>query len=208
VEVSAVLRALGRLLGCAGLVLAGLVAFAAWVANRPPGLVVYHDPTALAVAPVWLDARKAEVWQDGRVFVDLYKFGVARVPLEILGQPGASEQEHAILGVRVTCNDPNAKVDFQSWAESLFARPTIKDEHGNVYRLIDFGFGTTVAGAVKSASVRANEPAVDVIVFEKPVAGAKELFIELPASRLGRAGTIRFKLTIAEPVNPRPLPAG
>lgn len=194
------------LLLCVG----GCVAFVVWVGNQPapnvagPGAGGPNAPPGGGTAtakpepaksePKWLDVSKKEFFEQDGIVVMIGSYEIRKVDIEHLGQQATSDKEHGVITVGFANRNPAKKVDYSSWNEAIIHRPLIKDEHGNVYKLVDFGFGTKVHGSVKSATIRSDAPVADVIVFERPVTAATKLFISLPANAFGGNGEIRFTL--------------
>ena len=90
------------------------------------------------------------------------------------------------------------KIEYQSWLGRDFAfgrdYATLKDNFGNGYKRIDFGFGTKIIGQTKSDSIYPGKTIRDVLVFEVPVETAEYLNIELPASNFGGQGMLRLRI--------------
>jgi hypothetical protein len=101
--------------------------------------------------------------------------------------------------VQVKNTSDTRKIDYESWGDtSRFTHrhlPRLKDNFGNRYGPMGIGFGIEVIGMVKSASIHPGEEITEVMVFEKPIAKAGHLGLELPPSAFdGKGEALRFRI--------------
>ena len=97
--------------------------------------------------------------------------------------------------------NPTKKVEYHSWAgkDISFDRDfaSLKDNFGNRYKRITFGFASKPVGAVeRSESIYPNKSVSDLLVFEVPLDTATHLDLELPAKNYGSEGMVRFRIPI------------
>ncbi len=97
-------------------------------------------------------------------------------------------------------------IDIKNYNANTFAvitgqtgKATLKDDVGNTYRELgaktDVGFDSRIDGQIRDGyelRLRANEPGKDVVVFEKPVPGAKKFTLALSGVPYGEKAVIRF----------------
>lgn len=136
----------------------------------------------------------------GDVSVAITGVGVGQVNLidEITSEAGTSENHHLGISIRIANNAANSKKEYRSWnGEDLsFTRDyaALRDNHGNVYKRVDFGYRARVAGALKTETLYPGEHVTDFLVFERPVDSFEYLEIELPATNFGGSGMLRFRV--------------
>jgi hypothetical protein len=79
-----------------------------------------------------------------------------------------------VVRLRIENLSETRKVEYSGWGDaSGFLDthvPTLKDNFGNTYPRISFGFATRVEGQVPSASIHPGKSVEDVVVLEAPVA--------------------------------------
>jgi hypothetical protein len=125
---------------------------------------------------------------------------IGKVPLRHFGDATVSEKDLLMIGVRLSVRDPARKYDYLSWAEDrgLFREDATKltDDVGNHYALTRFKFGLDVVGRTKAASVKADAPVEDLLVFETPVPAMKYLDLDLDARTVREAGNNVFRFRI------------
>jgi hypothetical protein len=133
--------------------------------------------------------------QLGDVEVQLISATIGPVPLKEFGRVGESEKDHFRLAFKITNHHRTRRLKYEGWSKDFDfdgVRATLQDEHGNAYRHVSFGLGTKVVGQVEDPVINPGESITDVLVFEKPLAIAKELTITLPLKAIqDQTGTIR-----------------
>lgn len=135
------------------------------------------------------------------VTVKLDSAAVAPIQIKDLrGEVGRSEGEHLAIALTITNTGTTKKLDYATWRGAMFetgrTAATLTDELGNSYRRIRFSETGQIVGASKNHdSVYPGQSIKDVLIFEAPVAAAKELRLELPGANVGGEDSIRLKLT-------------
>jgi hypothetical protein len=103
-----------------------------------------------------------------------------------------------MIHVRIENAKRGRKLNYHTWAGApiSFERDygTLRDDLGNSYKRIDFGFGTTPSGRIESESLYPGNPLSDVLVIETPIEGAKHLDLELPAKNVGGDGVFKIRI--------------
>lgn len=136
--------------------------------------------------------------RSGTIDVRIMSVKVGKVPLKQLGQTGSSQDVQLMISLVLKNTSPNKKLNYKSMSGAAFALSrdfaTLRDDTGNSYKRIDFGFGTEVAGAVSSESIYPGKEVTDVLVFEPPIDVAKHLDLEMPAKNFGGEGMVRFRI--------------
>lgn len=159
-------------------------------------LICAQPPAKKDAGPEWIGAAKGHYDHEG-LTIRLTKCGVGLVQLETAtGQAAESNDPYLLVLVELSTQNAGRKYDYRTWADRPLraSRVTLKDDLGNAYKATHFGVTTTVRGQVDgSASVYVGSPVKDWLVFERPVAKATELFLELPLDNVGGRGVARFK---------------
>jgi hypothetical protein len=147
-----------------------------------------------------LSRPRQEEWGDKTLIdgveVNLQGWNVGRVRLSQLGQLTDSPEELLSIRILIRNTDPNRRLVYAGWgAHNLDGGvwPLLRDEHGNIYRINHFAPFAEVVGQAKSGT--AIEPGgalTDVLVFDRPVATARELRLALPGQAVGRWLWFRF----------------
>lgn len=158
------------------------------------GVTKSQPPQAPSPETVVAFGRKATV--NGNVEISITEARVGRVDGANLGQPSESREEHLMFAVQLRNTNATRKYEYTSWNES---RPfgdnvSLQDDLGNQYRGIDFDLFTEVSGQVKHATLYSGSPVSDLLVFQRPVQGAKSLLLTLPLSRIGERGKLTFRI--------------
>ena len=98
------------------------------------------------------------------------------------------------IDVTVSTADGTKKVNYQTWR--AVAGVQAVDKFGNKYELSREKSGQTFTGAIRKAVVSKGEPATDRLIFEKPIAAAEWVDIDLPGEAVGVKGEVfRFRVT-------------
>jgi hypothetical protein len=137
--------------------------------------------------------------RQGDVQVKVKSVKVGQVPLKDLMDGGEGRSEDALLSIQLEVKNlsETKKVDYRTWGGgSVFfgTRIGLTDNFDNRYKLVNFGFGSEVVGAVESESVYPGKSITDVIVFEKPIEKVEFLNLELPAEQFGGSGMLRIRI--------------
>jgi hypothetical protein len=168
-------------------------------ATRSDGAGPRPDKPGPPAGPSWAPPDKAV--RQGDVEVRVVETSIGKVPLKRLGDDRTSKDD--LLSVKLELHNvsPTRKVEYRTWSAGDFSLgrdfATLKDDLGNGYKRITFGFASDVVGAVKrSESIYPGKSVTDVLVFEVPVGAAAHLDLELPASNYEGRGTIRFRIPV------------
>lgn len=116
------------------------------------------------------------------------------VPCESLGRPVQSDP-HLAFSLEISNKTDGKKGSYKTWAGSplgLGSKATLRDNLGNYYRQIDFGFGSKIIGRVEDASIYPGKSIEDVIVFETPIDKAASFDLELPGENVGWSRPIKY----------------
>jgi hypothetical protein len=122
------------------------------------------------------------------------------VPLkDIFRQGGTSKDDLLMVELALLNTNPTRKVEYHSWSGRDISLDrhyaTLKDNFGNSYRRINFGFSSHPVGAVERfESIYPNKSLTDILVFEVPLDTATHLDLEMPAKNHGNKGMIRFRI--------------
>ena len=176
-------------------------------------------PTATPGRPAVPDSQTE--WdspaQVGKVAVRVLSAATGRV--EIVGgfvrEARRTEEPYFAVSVSIANLSADKKLTYESWTGRDFAitkdYASLKDEHGNVYKRINFGVSSRPKGGVdRSDSIYPEKTLSDVLVFEPPVKTAKHLTLNLPCKNFGAVGEINFHIPTEaparRPANPPPEP--
>lgn len=144
------------------------------------------------VEEIWADASEAVQLENIQVKVISTQIG--NVPIKTIGGRSESEDNALMIELEIKNVSETSKANYNSWLGGIAKRAGVKDNFDNVYRPIDYGFGNTVAGSVKSDSIYPGKSITDILVFEEPIAKAEYLNLELDGGQVGVKG--RFKIRI------------
>jgi hypothetical protein len=114
-----------------------------------------------------------------------------------------SKSKYLVLYVYLTNHSTSKKsaLNYESWAGPLQNphTPRLTDDLGNTYDLAKFALGYEPLFHTASESIHPGKTILDALVFEAPVAEAKRLSLELPASAFGSSGPpVRFRIPTSE----------
>lgn len=147
--------------------------------------------------PEWAAAETPV--RQGDVQVRVKGVRVGKVPLKDRIGDGHGESKETLLTIdlEVTNLSETKKLDYRTWgarSTSFGSRTALTDNFDNRYKVVDFGFGNDVVGAIRSESVYPGKSVQDVLVFEEPIAKVEHLNLELPASQFGGEGMLRIRI--------------
>lgn len=148
--------------------------------------------------PEWASAKSPV--RQGDVEVRITSVFVGKVPLRSRfdGRVTTSQDDLLAIHLGVTNRSQSKKVEYRSWLgrDVLFTRDyaTLKDNFGNGYKRISFGYGADIIGHAESASIYPGKELGDVLIFEIPVDAAEYLDLELPARNFGGDGMLRIRI--------------
>ena len=111
----------------------------------------------------------------------------------------ATPEQYLVIEVQIVNKSDTKRVDYKSWQSSGFSIGRgfayVKDEFGNHYKRIDFGFDIFPKGHVENATIEPEGKITDVMVFEKPIPKSTKLIIELPGENIGLdEKTLKFEI--------------
>jgi len=144
---------------------------------------------------------KEKAVTQGDVIVQINEIKIDKVPLKDLGTDAVSKKELLMVKVDLWNKNATKKLEYRTWAGADFATErdyaTLKDNFGNGYKRLNFGFGTHPVGAVeRSEALYPRKSVKDVLVFEVPTDTAIYLELELPAKNFGEEGMVRFRISM------------
>jgi hypothetical protein len=100
-----------------------------------------------------------------------------------------SNEKHLKIVLYISNLNQNKKIDYDGWGRNRLGvgkgTPSLTDNFGNMYKLVNFGLGSRIVGQIKSEALYPNKPISDLIVFEKPLDTLEYLVLDLPAGNLG-----------------------
>jgi hypothetical protein len=139
-------------------------------------------------------------YESGGITVEVVSAKVGPVMVRMpLGPDQPTNDAYTAVTVRLTNSDPNRKVDYRSWSYGGIAprsTPTLTDQNGNSYKVVNVGINDVVGQVGRSASLYPDKPITDLILFEPPLQSATALTLELPASAIGHEGKIRLRVNL------------
>lgn len=188
----------------------GLVAIVLSLAITASALSVFYAITAPEPA-TWVTVPDAA--QLGDVEVRVLSAKVANVPLtknnlfpDTTGE-GQSQEPALIVTLQVTNTTQARKFDYKSWAEGDFHFDkdnlvTLEDNLGNSYKQITyhrpFGISHRPVGGVNQESLYPGKALTDVLIFQRPVANAEYLELQLPAWHVAAEGVFGFRIPVKD----------
>ena len=160
--------------------------------------LVGDDDTAAEVdasGEKWLDASKQKATA-GPVTVRILSVAVGKPRiLRNTGSTATPKDDYLIVTLELANSDPKKKVGHSGWSRAPIAqRVVLNDNLGNPYQLETFSRSGTIEGQKTDTSLYADDPVLDILVFERPVDAAEHLRLELPASTFGEDKVLRFQI--------------
>lgn len=166
-----------------------LASVRAAVTSRPAQANVVAPATKPAVKP-----RPGSVLSvtQGGIRIDLVAAVIDLVPLknEITDRTGRSQAKLLQLTVRVTNLSSTKKLNYRTWGATSFEftnafSGALSDDLKNAYKRIEFSGANVPVGRCKRESIYPEKSIQDILVFEIPVAKAKQLILLLPLKNVG-----------------------
>jgi hypothetical protein len=161
----------------------------------------------------WVDASQHGV-ERGDVRVQVRHAWVGPASGATVAEPESPELLYLFVHVGLVNASEDRKLDYEGWNRAPSAR--VFDGKNNEY---DRKRLPLKAALTKKTPVYPGKSIDDVLVFEPPVEGAGDLFLDLPAAAIGEKGRLHFKipaamvgseppegLAMAEPQEPAPRP--
>lgn len=166
-----------------------------------PGAAVVTVTTEVAKAAQkgadrddWAEPAKGRWLRIGAVqmTIDEVKVDKAQSDNPILG---SSKEDLLLVSIRLRNMDPKKKVDYRPWVGSIVgSHHLLRDNLKNEYKAVSYLGG--VKGQITGATALHAEdgPVDDVLTFERPIAAASYLLLELDAEAVGQNGAYRWKI--------------
>lgn len=109
-----------------------------------------------------------------------------------------SRHDLLILRIEVSTKDKTKKIQYRSWRKPpLFAvNARVWDNFGNSHIRLGEGIFGHFREAVETATVTADEPALDTLLFDKPLPAAEYLDLDLPGDAVGLKASDMFRFRI------------
>lgn len=122
----------------------------------------------------------------GSIEAKIVSCEIAKIPVVDLGRQSESSEEHLLLRLSLKNISENKLIHFEGWPENFISvNASAKDEHGNAFRLIDFGIGTKIVGNDAGASIEPGEAVSAAVAFEKPINASKTVTVDLQGDAVG-----------------------
>ena len=147
------------------------------------------ESVALSEPSVHWQLAPEEVAITGDLRLQVTGAAVARLP----GRENApaGEAEYLMVSVRLENINPR-KVDYASWSGTVGGDPPVmRDDLGSNYKQIAI---RGLPGQLQHESIYPKAVKVDLLVFERPVEGFRQLELVLPAAAIGDTEPVRFKI--------------
>lgn len=135
----------------------------------------------------------------GGVSVGITSATVGKAKWMELGTEAESKDAVLLLQLTISTKDATKKIHYRTWRKvELFAQSqaNLWDNFGNRYKLLHEGIFGHFRDAVETATVSADEPVSDLILFEKPLKTAEHLDLDLPGDAVGLKLTDVFRFRI------------
>ena len=166
--------------------------------TRPSHPVAEKSAPNESKEETWASAQNAI--RQANIEIRITQVLVGKIPLRAGFDDSETQSKDKLLKVVLELHNlsKSKKIEYQSWSgrDLSFNRDyaTLKDNFGNNYKRINFGFGTKVIGQTKSDSIYPGIKIQDVLVFETPVDTVKYLNLELPAKNFDGEGMLRLRI--------------
>lgn len=166
--------------------------------NTPEADTTGGQSPPSAPEPEWASARNAV--RQGDIELRVTRVLAGKVPLRSGFDEGESSSKDNLLAIHLEMvnRSQNKKLEYRSWLgrDIAFSRDyaTLRDNFGNTYKRISFGFSTEIVGHTESESIYPGKSLGDVLVFELPIDTAEYLRLELPAENFGGEGMLRLQI--------------
>lgn len=144
----------------------------------------------------WTRLGEGETLND--VTITIIAANLGRVPLFDRYEKEDALSEEALLAITIEIANTSTtrKRKYHSWSSDcampLDINPYLADDLGNEYTPVNFELGLSIKGGQTEASIYPGQCLQDVVVFERPVAGARRLVFAYPASSFGGKGEAVF----------------
>lgn len=136
--------------------------------------------------------------KQGDVSVKVISAKIDKVIITNSIQQSESKDPLLSLVIEITNTSDVKKCEYRTWsgAEISFDRDygSLRDEHGNIYKRINFGIFDRPEGQIVQESIYPGKSIKDILIFEVPIEKAKEIRLELPAKNIGGEGFFRIAI--------------
>ena len=118
-----------------------------------------------------------------------------------------SPEVYLVVSVRVTNQSDKKKIDYYplmpAAANPLGVQVAVQqasatDEHDNLYSLVSFGVGTKVVGPTAPRAIYPGKSINDMMIFERPIDGAKKITFDIPGTSFGTGGSETITISLEE----------
>lgn len=169
------------------------------ITERSAAALLYLALVATAGAEDgWLDATQKSAVAGG-ANITIASAQIGNVPLKKLsGDLTLSDDKYLMILLVVENKSDTKKINLNTFAGTFAAAldhtgPTLTDNFGNTYKVIDFP-GKDVGMQADNTSIYPGKSATDLIVFELPVDKVESLKLEMAGKNVGANGTLRFEI--------------
>lgn len=112
---------------------------------------------------------------------------IEKVSIDAPSGRHTSADSYFVFRVRVRNRSESKRLEFTGWpANQFLVNCGMLDEHGNAYKVITFGIGSTISDVSKPGTLEPGEVKTTAIAFEKPIDAAKEVRVQLNGDGLDK----------------------
>ncbi len=152
---------------------------------------------ATAPTEAWADARSGV--RQGDIEVRITSARVDYVALTDIGSDrGSSKDKLLSIALAIKNTSATKKIEYEGWSGTDDFLPrnaaVLRDNFGNAYKRVGFGFTTRVVGQISNESIYPGKAVSDVLVFEPPIGALDYLHLELPAGAFDGTGRLRLEI--------------
>ncbi|MCC7407901.1 MAG: hypothetical protein IT442_07505 [Phycisphaeraceae bacterium] len=175
------------------------------------------DPARSTLFPAAPDARQSSPKSPGLVYwapasdpveldnirIRLLSVHVGQVPLQHIvdGMVSQSPGSYLSVEIEVTNLDPNASIDYVTWAGSELSLGSdmadLRDDHDQPLQRVVFTAAVTPRGRHDQWTIGPNLAMIDVLVFRPPQGDPAYLRLELPGRNVGLNVPVRFQIPVS-----------
>lgn len=138
----------------------------------------------------------------GSIKATITEARIGKVPLyqRIMEEEQVSKEDLLLIRITIANTSKTKKIDYEGWMSPFASikdiEATLTDDAGNNYRMADFGATVQVKDASMDNSIYPGKSTKDVVVFERPIDGAKYLDLTLSAEGCREDGKFRFRIPV------------
>jgi hypothetical protein len=146
----------------------------------------------------WTDAAAGSEFTVGNMQVRIDRIAVDFVQLLSAGfnTPFPSSGKHLQIAITIRNLDPVKQVTYEPWQglPSSHSFAQAQDELASFYKRAQFGSGTYPVGQVQQTILMdPGREISDLILFDPPIADAKEIRLTLPGENIGQTQAIKAR---------------